>query len=194
MASLVHTEIPGESIRDLEQRWGITRNALKGRAEKLGVKLQPVSQNLTIWPAAFLDLAEQYHKHLSQGLPSRAFAGIKPSVPSPIAVTETEKTMIASIEQATRKLITAITAISDSQVLAPFCLQQAANADIYFSRNEMHKLFGRRLGPKNDGEELRPGYFVHYKRLGSRAYWRISHISDSCDSSDTTALHLISEQ
>lgn len=55
------------SIRELETRWGISRNGLKARAKGLGVDLRVVNSTLTVWPGEFLDLGEQLHEHISQG-------------------------------------------------------------------------------------------------------------------------------
>jgi hypothetical protein len=63
-AEVVVVDLP---IRELEARWGITRNALKSRAAALGVELVRVSSTDTRWPGAFIDLADDLHQHLQQG-------------------------------------------------------------------------------------------------------------------------------
>jgi hypothetical protein len=52
------------SIRDLEKRWGISRNGLKARARALGVELIRVSSTLTTWPGTFVELGDRLHDHL----------------------------------------------------------------------------------------------------------------------------------
>ena len=49
------------SIRDLEKRWGISRNGLKARARVLGVELLRVTSTLTTWPGTFVELGERLH-------------------------------------------------------------------------------------------------------------------------------------
>ncbi|MCP9832801.1 MULTISPECIES: hypothetical protein [unclassified Cyanobium] len=66
------------SIRDLEKRWGISRNGLKARARALGVDLIRVSSTLTTWPGAYVELGERLHDHLQSGQPMGTFPGLKP--------------------------------------------------------------------------------------------------------------------
>lgn len=71
--------IPADvSIRDLEARWGISRNALKARAKALGVELVRVSSTHTVWPGAFIEIGEQLHHHLQSGRPMSEFGGVAP--------------------------------------------------------------------------------------------------------------------
>ncbi len=84
------------SIRDLEQRWGISRNGLKARARALGVDLIRVSSTLTTWPGAFVELGERLYDHLQSGQPMGTFPGLKPagSDGCPTAVTPTDSMAI----------------------------------------------------------------------------------------------------
>lgn len=66
------------SIRELEKRWGISRNGLKARAKALGVELRQVSSTLTVWPGEFLDLGERLHDHLAARQPMGTFPGLAP--------------------------------------------------------------------------------------------------------------------
>ncbi len=52
---------PDISIRDLEQRWGLSRNGLKARAKALGVELVRVSSSCTVWPGVYIDLGDRLH-------------------------------------------------------------------------------------------------------------------------------------
>ena len=74
------TEVMGHDlpIRELEAKWGITRNALKSRAAALGVDLIRVSSTDTRWPSAYVDLGDQLHQHLQGGGAMKDFAGAKP--------------------------------------------------------------------------------------------------------------------
>jgi hypothetical protein len=67
---------PDLSSRDLEKRWGISRNGIKARARALGVELIRVSSTLTTWPGAFIELGERLHDHLQSGQPMGTFLGL----------------------------------------------------------------------------------------------------------------------
>lgn len=71
------------SIRDLEARWGLSRNGLKARAARLGVELRRVSSTLTVWPGEFVELGDRLHEHLSSGQPLHTFPGLAPAVSAP---------------------------------------------------------------------------------------------------------------
>ena len=72
-------QLPDVPLRDLEQRWGLSRNGLKARARALGVELKRVSSTLTTWPGDFVDLGDQLDDHLKAGRPMGAFPGIAPT-------------------------------------------------------------------------------------------------------------------
>jgi len=65
------------SIRELEARWGISRNGLKSRAARLGVELRRVSSTLTVWPGEYVELGERLHEHISSGQPMGTFWGVR---------------------------------------------------------------------------------------------------------------------
>ena len=69
---------PDISIRDLEQRWGLSRNGLKARAKALGVELVRVSSTCTVWPGDYIELGDRLHEHVSAGNPLRTFPGLAP--------------------------------------------------------------------------------------------------------------------
>jgi len=66
---------PDINIRELEQRWQISRNALRARATALGVELRRVSSTLTVWPGEAVELGDQLHQHLQQGGTLASFGG-----------------------------------------------------------------------------------------------------------------------
>ena len=79
MAMTALEAIPAdESVRELEARWGISRNALKARAKALGVELIRIISKQTVWPGAFLGLGDQLHHHLQSSRPMAEFGRIAP--------------------------------------------------------------------------------------------------------------------
>ena len=72
-------QLPDVPLRDLEQRWGLSRNGLKARARALGVELKRLSSTLTVWPGDFVDLGDQLDDHLKAGKPMLSFPGIAPT-------------------------------------------------------------------------------------------------------------------
>lgn len=68
--------VPDISIRDLEQRWGLSRNGLKARAKALGVELVRVSSTCTVWPGDYIDLGDRLNKHINAGNPMCTFPGL----------------------------------------------------------------------------------------------------------------------
>jgi hypothetical protein len=63
----------GVPLQELEERWSITRNALKARADMIGVTLIRVSSNCTLWPRDKIALGDALNSHLKNGKPSKAF-------------------------------------------------------------------------------------------------------------------------
>ena len=54
-------------MNDLLQQWGITKNGLKTRAERLGVTLIRPNNRETYWPVEHLELGHQYQEHQLKG-------------------------------------------------------------------------------------------------------------------------------
>lgn len=72
-------QLPDVPLRDLEQRWGLSRNGLKARARALGVELKRISSTLTVWPGDFVDLGDQLDAHLASGRPMGTFPALAPT-------------------------------------------------------------------------------------------------------------------
>ena len=72
-------QLPDVPLRDLEQRWGLSRNGLKARARALGVELRRVSSTLTTWTGAYIDLGDQLDDHLKAGKPMGTFPALAPA-------------------------------------------------------------------------------------------------------------------
>lgn len=67
----------GISLKELESRWGISRNILKERARILGVSLIRISSTLTVWPHDKIELGDQLHFHLKTHSTFHGFNAIK---------------------------------------------------------------------------------------------------------------------
>jgi hypothetical protein len=65
----------GIPLSELEQRWSITRNALKARAEMLDVELARISSTCTLWPHDKIAIGDALNAHLKSGKPSKNFYG-----------------------------------------------------------------------------------------------------------------------
>ena len=72
-------QLPDVPLRDLEQKWGLSRNGLKARARALGVELKRISSTLTVWPGDFVDLGDQLDAHLGAGKPMGTFPALAPT-------------------------------------------------------------------------------------------------------------------
>ena len=165
------------SIRELEQDWGISRNALKQRAKRLGVELQPISSTLTVWPGEYVELGHQLHEHLSTGQLMGTFPGIAPSEAS---VTSLTAAMTPQNEVAVLALATAIkTAIADSTETNPLVpaelLKKAAELDVPLTNNEMAAVLGftSRMRTRHDGMEPRPGYRIRRTVHNAKPFWNV---------------------
>ena len=166
------------SIRELEQDWGISRNALKQRAKRLGVELKPISSTLTVWPAIYVDLGHQLHAHLQSGQPMASFPGIAPSEAS--VTSALAPAMTPQNEVAVLALATAIkTAIADSTETNPLVpaelLKKAAELDVPLTNNEMAAVLGftSRMRTRHDGMEPRPGYRIRRTVHNAKPFWNV---------------------
>ena len=165
------------SIRELEQEWGISRNALKQRAKRLGVELKPISSTLTVWPAIYVDLGHQLHAHLQSGQPMASFPGIAPSevsltAPTP-ALTPQNEVALTALAEAIRE---AVTASTDTNPLVPAeLLKKAAELDVPLTNKEMAAVLGftSRMRTRHDGMEPRPGYRIRRTVHNAKSYWNV---------------------
>ena len=165
------------SIRELEKDWGISRNALKQRAKRLGVELQPISSTLTVWPAAYIDLGHQLHAHLQSGQPMASFPGI---APTDMSLTAPTAAMTPQNEVAVLALAAAIkTAIADGSETNPLVpaelLKKAAELDVPLTNNEMAAVLGftSRMRTRHDGMEPRPGYRIRRTVHNAKPFWNV---------------------
>ena len=179
------------SIRELEQEWGISRNALKQRAKRLGVQLEPISSTLTVWPGEYVELGHQLHDHLSTGEPMGTFPGIAPSealaIAPTAAITESNQLALTALAAA---ITDAVTETKEIDPLVPArLLKKAAELDVPLTQKELSAVLGRKeLRPQNNGDEVRPGYFIHRQLHKGKTFWTVSCPADGTAS--ITPLHL----
>ena len=106
---------PDISIRDLEQRWGLSRNGLKARAKALGVELVRVSSTCTVWPGEYIDVGDRLHDHVSAGNPLGTFPGLAPDRTD----TTTASSAISKKEQDVAALVAAVASAVVQQQTEP---------------------------------------------------------------------------
>lgn len=172
---------PDVSIRELEERWGLSRNGLKARAKALGVELIRVSSTLTTWPGQFVELGDQLHEHISSGQPMGLFPGLAPVSDHPVPSRQQASTAItASNESALTALAEAITASSQSSLPAPDPLAlarrlaDAASLGVPLTNGEMAQVLGRAsITPKHDGTSPRPGFTIHRQEHNGTPFWTV---------------------
>ena len=182
--SEVEVQQPDVSIRELEEKWGLSRNGLKARAKALGVELIRVSSTLTTWPSQFIELGDQLHEHISSGQPMATFGGLAPvtdrSVPSR---QQQSSALTASNESALTALAEAITASSQSALPAPDPLAlakrlaEAAALGVPLTNGEMAQVLGRSsITPKHDGTSPRPGFTLHRQEHNGTPFWTVERV------------------
>ena len=172
---------PDISIRELEERWGLSRNGLKARAKALGVELIRVSSTLTTWPGQFVELGDQLHEHISSGQPMGVFPGLAPVSDRSVPSRQQASTAItASNESALTALAEAITASSQSSLPAPDPLAlarrlaDAASLGVPLTNGEMAQVLGRSsITPKHDGTSPRPGFTIHRQEHNGTPFWTV---------------------
>lgn len=156
------------SIKELEGRWGLSRNGLKARARALGVELQRVSSTLTVWPGDFLELGERLHEHLAQGQPMGTFPGLRPV---PLSGGGAVSGLPVPSVTTAGAACTPEGALARARALAA-----AADEDLPLTGEELAAVLGL---PPEAVDELRSGAVVRGFRLrrgggrGPGGYWRV---------------------
>lgn len=168
------------SIRDLEKRWGISRNGLKARARALGVDLIRVSSTLTTWPGAFIELGERLHDHLQSGQPMGTFPGLKPAAGdgSATAVTAADATAIVrSPGSELAVLVAAIREASSAPAADPLLrargLAEAADNALVLTTTDLAALLGQGVMSWRSGHEAY-GYRFERHHQGRQVLWTVA--------------------
>jgi hypothetical protein len=168
------------SIRDLEKRWGISRNGLKARARALGVELIRVTSTLTTWPGAYVELGERLHDHLQSGQPMGTFPGLKPGKGdgSPTGVTPADSTAIvkapgtelAALVMAFKE---AATAPAADPLLRARGLAEAADSALVLTTTDLATLLGQGVTAWRSGHEAY-GYRFERHLQGRQVLWTVA--------------------
>ena len=164
---------PDISIRDLEQRWGLSRNGLKARARALGVELVRVSSTCTVWPGDFVELGDRLDDHLRSGNPLATFPGLAP-------VTESSTATITKKEDATTALVAAVAAAMaqaapktpEDPLRRARGLAEAADAGLVLTTDDLIALGVKGVDGFADGDEAF-GYRFSKHRQRNRTLWTI---------------------
>lgn len=177
-------EVMGQDlpIRELEAKWGISRNALKSRAAALGVELLRVSSTDTRWPAAYVDLGDQLHDHLQAGGTLKDFPGSKAALTGGTASTATTSKALAKASEA-ETLATAIAAVMAQSALSlpassvdPLrrskALAEAADNALVLTTDELQELGVKGVDGFADGD-LAYGYLFNKHNQRNRTLWTI---------------------
>ncbi len=166
---------PDVSIRELEERWCLSRNGLKARARALGVELIRKSSTLTVWPGEFVELGDRLDEHVSSGKPMGTFPGLSPDR---TAGTATTTTSIAKRDDAA--LIAAVAAAMaqaappppDDPLRRARGLAEAADNGLVLTTDDLVALGVKGVDGFADGDEAY-GYVFHRHRQRNRALWSI---------------------
>ena len=166
---------PDISIRDLEQRWGLSRNGLKARAKALGVELVRVSSTCTVWPGDYIEVGDRLHEHLSAGNPLGTFPGLAPDRTD----TTTASSAITKKEQDTAALVAAIASAMRQQQSEPSDplkrakgLAEAADHQLVLTTDELVALGVKGVDGFADGDEAY-GYRFNKHRQRNRTLWTV---------------------
>ena len=165
---------PDVSIRDLEQRWGLSRNGLKARAKALGVELVRVSSTCTVWPGDYIDLGDRLHEHISAGNPLGTFPGLAPDRSD----TTTASSAITKKEQDTAALVAAIASAMGQQqpapdpLMLPRGLAEAARDQLVLTTDQLVALGVKGIDGFADGDEAY-GYRFSKHRQRNRTLWTV---------------------
>lgn len=166
--------VPGVPLRELEQRWKLSRNGLKARARMLGVELQRVSSTLTLWPGEYLDLGEQLDAHVKSGKPSGTFPGLAPS--SRRAITKPAPATQESLVDAFKALLLPGSSLQASDPLKRAKgLAEAADHALVLTTDELEALGVRGVMGFADGD-LAYGYCFHKHQQRNRTLWTVERI------------------
>jgi hypothetical protein len=168
------------SIRDLEKRWGISRNGLKARARALGVDLIRVSSTLTTWPGAFVELGDRLHDHLQSGQPMGTFPGLKPAAGdgTPTATTAADSMAIvkapgSELAALVMALKEAATARAADPLLRARGLAEAADSALVLTTTDLAALLGQGVTAWRSGHEAY-GYRFERHQQGRQVLWTVA--------------------
>ena len=192
MTALELEEIqPDISIAELERRWGISRNALKARANALGIKLQRKGPTLTVWPGDRIADGDRLDEHCKAGGALASFPGavgrhlaVTPHDGSDTQLAVTPQDVTDSSQLAV--LAAAIAGAMPSPPADPLrrakALADAADLGVALSTAEMADVLGMAVGTVRglpDGHCPRPGFTLRRQKAGNAVWWFVERPGSS---------------
>jgi hypothetical protein len=169
--------LPGVPLRELEQRWGLSRNGLKARARALGVELERVSSTLTLWPGDFVELGDRLDEHIKAGNPMGTFPGLAPAgTASSGAITKTPPAQSEALATAIAQAIAATTISLPGSAVDPLkrarALAEAADNGLVLTTDELAALGVKGIDGFADGDEAF-GYRFYKHQQRNRTLWTV---------------------
>ena len=190
-------QLPDVPLRDLEQRWGLSRNGLKARARALGVELRRVSSTLTTWPGAYIDLGDQLDDHLKGGRPMGTFPALAPTdgttantanTASSITKASGTEGLALAIAQAMAKTTLSLPVPPIDPLRRARGLAEAADAGLVLTSADLTKLGVSGINKFQDGER-EYGYVFHKHKQKNIDLWTIERaIGKPATASNVTAV------
>ncbi len=170
------------SIRELEARWGISRNGLKARARALGVELIRVSSTHTVWPGEFVELGDRLHEHLSSNQPMATFPGLKPAgtdgtetALTPQGGSDGTELAVTGQEQLAA-LMAAMVGAMPQPAIDPLArargLAEAADQGLVLTNDDLGAVLGQGVSSWRDGHQAYGYRFTRHKQ-GSQVLWTV---------------------
>ena len=181
-------------LRDLEQRWGLSRNGLKARARALGVELKRISSTLTVWPGDFVDLGDQLDAHLASGRPMGTFPALAPTdgttanTASSITKASGTEGLALAIAQAMANTTLSLPVTPVDPLRRARGLAEAADAGLVLTTDELVALGVKGVNDFANGDEAY-GYFFTRHEQRNRVLWTIARtIGKPATASNVTAV------
>jgi hypothetical protein len=184
--------LPGVPLRDIEQRWGLSRNGLKARARALGVELERVSSTLTLWPGEYVELGDQLDAHIKSGQPMGTFPGL---APAGSAITKAAPTAPAApltdgaVADALRAFFVPPNAPGADPLKRARGLAEAADNGLVLTTDELAAIGVKGVDGFADGDQAY-GYSFHKHQQRNRVLWTVERAIGKRSVSDGTATPL----
>ena len=172
------------NIRELEERWGITRNALKHRAKSLGVELLRPTTKSTFWPGEQLQNGEDLNTWIARGNELAMFPGVlmaQGAKTTSLSVVR-PKNPVTDDRDMSLLTTTMVSLVQNQQATSRWDeIEIAADKGRPYRTADMAKLIGRKgLEKGDDGWSPFPGYVLerieHFAKPDQKKatiYWRL---------------------
>jgi hypothetical protein len=187
---------PDISIAELERRWGISRNALKARANALGIKLQRKGPTLTVWPGDRIADGDRLDEHCKAGGALASFPGAVAVTPhdgsdTQLAVTPQDVTDSSQLAVLAAAIAGAMPSPPADPLRRARGLAEAADAGLVLANDDMAALLGQGVSSWRDGH-LAYGYAFHRHVQGRQVLWTVTRaVTATPDSRQTPAARAV---